>query len=681
MDEHENAHVLNVEHGFSQSSRSSFVSEHEEPEIEPEFQDIYNTFSKYIRTKTKVSSILSSYNFQLNRLTQNDLVYHFKQLFRDQKVAFKVNISLGYILKNKKTGEFRFFWSSQNNQLLFDVPCLVRNSSDKQKLTEHLESLPLIEKVQRPNSEWVFVKVTNAHFFLYKLKGIPIGSGIDIPVHLLKNKGLIALVRNLNSGKPYMDQKCFFRCLALHQGAAVKSLERKTNKLLSYFCEKASIKSFRGVTLDQLEDISRIFNVAINVYKQNERRETELIFRSTLRDNPLNLNLCLDHFSYIQNMAVYSKSYRCSKCDKFWTSSGNFHRHFRSCEAGVREKYGSGTFSVKSSIFEELDSVGICIPPEKRYFPYRATYDIECFLKRPSKPDSDKTTYSAEHELVSVSVCSNVPGYTNPKCFVLKKDGDQPTLVKEFLDYLVCISESSALLLREYYVEYLDQISESSLNNKFQTYINQMPVLSFNGAKYDLKILKQYLIPLLVKMDTIKSVIKKGTGYMVIATEELKFLDIVFYVAPGFNYDKFLRAYEAKQTKSYFPYEYLDSIEKLDSTDFPLYEAFFSKLKEHNTLEPGSKNDLSVEELRLIGYDSQSHTPITSSEQFIIGQYRYEKLKSTFVKNKWTIRDYLKHYNNLDVQPFLVALENMTQYYKDRGVDVFKEAVSGKYHM
>ena len=32
----------------------------------------------------------------------------------------------------------------------------------------------------------------------------------------------------------------------------------------------------------------------------------------------------------------------------------------------------------------------------------------------------------------------------------------------------------------------------------------------------------------------------------------------------------------------------------------------------------------------------------------------------------------------MDVEPFIRALENMTRYYTDRNVDLFKDAVSGK---
>ena len=45
------------------------------------------------------------------------------------------------------------------------------------------------------------------------------------------------------------------------------------------------------------------------------------------------------------------------------------------------------------------------------------------------------------------------------------------------------------------------------------------------------------------------------------------------------------------------------------------------------------------------------------------------------------MRDYLEFYNNIDVKPFMTALHNLSQYYTDRGADVFKDAVSGNYNV
>ena len=48
---------------------------------------------------------------------------------------------------------------------------------------------------------------------------------------------------------------------------------------------------------------------------------------------------------------------------------------------------------------------------------------------------------------LSVSVCSNVPTFEKPKCFVSTRNSKQ--LVKEMIDYLVAISQKSSDLMRE----------------------------------------------------------------------------------------------------------------------------------------------------------------------------------------------------------------------------------------
>ena len=66
-------------------------------------------------------------------------------------------------------------------------------------------------------------------------------------------------------------------------------------------------------------------------------------------------------------------------------------------------------------------------------------------------------------------------------------------------------------------------------------------------------------------------------------TEMLRFLDIKNYIAPGFSYDKFIKAYDVSQTKFFFPYEYVDSLEKLNHS-LPSHEAFYSNLKKNQHL-------------------------------------------------------------------------------------------------
>ena len=68
---------------------------------------------------------------------------------------------------------------------------------------------------------------------------------------------------------------------------------------------------------------------------------------------------------------------------------------------------------------------------------------------------------------------------------------------------------------------------------------------------------------------------------MCIKTKELKFLDMKNYLAAGSSYDQFLKAC-GMQVKILFPYEFLDSLEKLDYPSLPPHEAFYSSIKNSN---------------------------------------------------------------------------------------------------
>ena len=82
---------------------------------------------------------------------------------------------------------------------------------------------------------------------------------------------------------------------------------------------------------------------------------------------------------------------------------------------------------------------------------------------------------------------------------------------------------------------------------------------------------------------------------------------------------------------------------------------------------------LSESEQELVGHG----WPLTSEETYAVAQYRYHNLRDMFYDNDWTMRELLEYYNNLDVKPFIEAIGNMTQYYVERGVDIFKCAISG----
>ena len=125
----------------------------------------------------------------------------------------------------------------------------------------------------------------------------------------------------------------------------------------------------------------------------------------------------------------------------------------------------------------------------------------------------------------------------------------------------------------------------TKLEEKLNAYLQELPVFGFNSGKYDLNAVKEFLFPYLIKHHPIKFTAKRNSNNMCLKTAFLKLLDISNYVAPGFSYDQFLKAYECEQTTGFFPYEWVDGLDKLEETSLPPHTAFYSSLKNQNITE------------------------------------------------------------------------------------------------
>ena len=73
---------------------------------------------------------------------------------------------------------------------------------------------------------------------------------------------------------------------------------------------------------------------------------------------------------------------------------------------------------------------------------------------------------------LSVSVCSNVPGYQAPKCFV--SQGDSDLLLEEFVQYLTKISTKSSSLLRQRYAEVFEALETARGPNNSESHEDRL---------------------------------------------------------------------------------------------------------------------------------------------------------------------------------------------------------------
>ena len=187
------------------------------------------------------------------------------------------------------------------------------------------------------------------------------------------------------------------------------------------------------------------------------------------------------------------------------------------------------------------------------------------------------------------------------------------------------------------------------LEGRLKLYLAQIPVIGFSSGQYDINVIKNYLLPTLVEHVEIGHLIKKGNAYFSIPTNCCRFLDIQNYLAPGYSYDKFLKAYltgeqyAAVGGKGEFPYEAVAGSEWLLRTEFPSKEDFASKLKGTNMSEE-----------------------------------KHQKLKEEVwdAKEMQNYRDLCSWYLEQDVVPFVKAVGAIFEFWNERKLDPFKQALS-----
>ena len=606
----------------------------------------------------------------------------------------KMNASVGCILKHKISERYRYFHASPNEGVLLRAPMTVGSLEMLERFTDTVSSQDLHEHGvrRRPDTEWRLYALTNVAFYLYKLRGVnKVGHrrrDDERPSYMLQNKNLLCLLTDPKTGVAYDDNMCFFRCLALAKDCACEGKCRCTRancktvkKLFRKFCDETgvTINTFPGIYERDLLDLEKMFDVAITVFTLQSDNKCDIIWYSKKTDGlKLNLNLYESHFGYIRDVNGFCRSFNCVKCDAFFTRASNVKRHV--CDAGkVTEfRYSTGVFSSPPNVWDVVErETGIVLPSELRFYPYWMTYDIESVLLKERLPtNTTTTTFHSEHQLVSVSVCSNIPDFSEPMCFVRQTTVDE--CVQRFAKYIEKAAMKAEELLLSVYGDacrrvadfikvraakekefeeakfsnkrtYDSRVNLCGLMNRILAWIRQVPLVGFNSQKYDLNVMKAALMKCFVKKNesgeeesTIQHVVKKQDSMTCVLTDYHRIMDMVNIIGPGYSYDGYLKAFGVSQTKGFFPYEWLDSLEKLNVTELPPVEAFYSALKKETIRE----EDYAV----------------------VVKVWRERGMK--------TVKDLLIWYNNLDVEPFVEAIGKQQAVYRQKGIDMLKDAFS-----
>jgi len=199
------------------------------------------------------------------------------------------------------------------------------------------------------------------------------------------------------------------------------------------------------------------------------------------------------------------------------------------------------------------------------------------------------------------------------------------------------------------------------LYRKLQSLISKLPVFGFNFAKFDYKILRSEILCALkeksmggpaseLSIFSTQNILKK------IDTSNLMFMDVLSYLGGPTSYDNWTRKILGSRKKLFYPYDYMDSLEKLKERELPPLHCWMSGLKNCNILEQDKQL---YEKYLADGKSEEEALKLLDLEQ--PPPNGEEKLQE--LKNEWqdlgfsTMRDYTNHYLTADLEPMAKCLK------------------------
>ena len=124
------------------------------------------------------------------------------------------------------------------------------------------------------------------------------------------------------------------------------------------------------------------------------------------------------------------------------------------------------------------------------------------------------------------------------------------------------------------------------LKDHLERYCKLLPVFGFDSAKYDINLIKSYLLPILINERNMEpTVIKKANHFVSFKFGDIQLLDVMNFPGRTTSFDSFPKVYKTSKSKGFFPSEWFDCPQKMNNSELPPCDAFCSKLQNVNCLE------------------------------------------------------------------------------------------------
>ena len=371
-----------------------------------------------------------------------------------------------------------------------------------------------------------------------------------------------------------------------------------------------SADQFHGVHMNDIPFVEDLLTPIILLYDidiVDGNIIGELARRSVQKyENTVRLLRYNSHICFVNNINAVFQSFRCPNCDTFFNRAFNLEQHLTTFSERVKNVYPRNVYQIRETLFDKLYPFGIKYTCEQKFFKNSAKFDFESIcLQKETFRDTNTTTWIAKHVPISVSISSNLveepifPCNSDPHHFVASFIGVLENLATDskakmknlFLDIETTIKIKLGSIL-EKLTQCLNRresarfdMSQDDCDNEicastqflqlqknqlidFQESLdcncNILPVFGLNSAKYDLNLIKSYLLPIFVNERNIEpTVIKEAKQFISFNFGDKQLLDIMNLLGGATSLDSFFKAYKTSETKKNFPYELFDHPDKM----------------------------------------------------------------------------------------------------------------------
>ena len=241
------------------------------------------------------------------------------------RTRHKVNLWYAYMLRNIETNEYMVYYTNTSS------PWFSKLSQTKAWLQEQEELRLQGEKINRPNTKWVFESTVFVDLKVI-LERQPLQIGLGRLPDWLRNK------REVISLDTYNDDFCIFQCIAVHQGAHIQDNIRRTRELARSFFGGNPKPRGNVIPLKHFPLLERNFKQGIAAYTVTNDGDFVLSYTPSRYDKvshpTMTVGIYEAHAFLITDIKKVTNNFTCGECLARFTRSDDLPRHIKTCTRG-----------------------------------------------------------------------------------------------------------------------------------------------------------------------------------------------------------------------------------------------------------------------------------------------------------------------------------------------------------